>query len=165
MMTPSEILDADDFVVGLSLQCAHLFFELALKCNKPRIGICSHCIYDAQDVWPRACKNLSGRKLTPSPTCLLYAMRCTRPLTVLTSGVPGLENNYYYNVVMAEEVRRVFQRQSPLPATCVTFKVNPDCAAFCKKNDIALPELPSRDLIGLRAACARVAHISGVAEP
>ena len=27
-----------------------------------------------------------------------------------------------------------------------------------------LPELPSRDLIGLRAACARVAHMSGAAE-
>jgi hypothetical protein len=65
---------------------------------------------------------------------------------------------------MAEEVRRVLQRQYPRPATCVTFKVNSDCVAFCKENDIALPELPSRDLIGLRAACARVAHMSGVAE-
>jgi hypothetical protein len=64
---------------------------------------------------------------------------------------------------MAEEVRDLLQRCSPRPATCVTFKVNPDCAAFCKENDIALPELPSRILIGLRAACARVAHMSGVA--
>jgi hypothetical protein len=69
-----------------------------------------------------------------------------------------------YNVVMAEKVRYLLQRHYRPPATCVTFKVNPDCAAFCKENDIALPELPSRDLIGLRAACARVAHMSGVAE-
>ena len=40
----------------------------------------------------------------------------------------------------------------------LSFKVA-DCAAFCKENGsygTALPELPSRDLIGLRAACARV---------
>jgi hypothetical protein len=29
---------------------------------------------------------------------------------------------------------------------------------------VALPELPSRDLIALRAACARVANMSGAAE-
>ena len=46
----------------------------------------------------------------------------------------------------------------------VTLKVGPDCGAFCKENGMELPELPSRDLIGLRAACARVANISGAAE-
>ena len=56
----------------------------------------------------------------------------------------------------------------PLLPNYVTFKVHPDCAAFCKENNIALPELlpllPSPDLINLRAACTRVAHMSGVAE-
>ena len=65
---------------------------------------------------------------------------------------------------MAESERRVLRALSPRPATCVTFKVDPNCAAFCKANDTELPELPSRDLIGLRAACARVAHMSGAAE-
>ena len=65
---------------------------------------------------------------------------------------------------MAENERRVLRALSPRPATCVTFKVDPDCAAFCKENGTALPELPSRDLIGLRAACARVANMSGAAE-
>ena len=65
---------------------------------------------------------------------------------------------------MAENERRVLRALSPRPATCIAFKVDPDCAAFCKENGIALPEFPSRDLIGLRAACARVAHISGAAE-
>ena len=38
--------------------------------------------------------------------------------------------------------------------------------AFCKEKGTALPELPSRDLVGFRAAssCARVAHMSGAAE-
>ena len=42
----------------------------------------------------------------------------------------------------------------PRPATCVTFKVDPGCASFCKENGTALPKLPSRDLIGFRAVCA-----------
>lgn len=69
-----------------------------------------------------------------------------------------------YNVVMAENERRALQALIPRPATCVTFKVDSDCAAFCKEKGTALPDLPSRDLIGLRAACARVAHMSGAAE-
>jgi len=69
-----------------------------------------------------------------------------------------------YKVEMAENEREVLGALFPRPASCVTFKVDPDCAAFCKENGTALPELPSRDLIGLRAACARVAHMSGAAE-
>ena len=56
------------------------------------------------------------------------------------------------------------QLYSPIPRKCVTFKVNPDCAALCEEKGVPLPELPSRGLIGLRAACARVAHMSGAAE-
>lgn len=36
--------------------------------------------------------------------------------------------------------------------------------ASCKENGTAVPELPSRNLIGLCAACARVAHMSSAAE-
>ena len=64
---------------------------------------------------------------------------------------------------MAERERRVLRALLPRPATCVTFKIDPDCVAFCE-NGTPLPELPSRDLIGLRAACARVARMSGAAE-
>ena len=64
---------------------------------------------------------------------------------------------------MAERERRVLRALLPRPATCVTFKIDPDCVAF-RENGTPLPELPSRDLIGLRAACARVAHMSGAAE-
>ena len=67
-------------------------------------------------------------------------------------------------VEMAENERDVLRMTHPRPATCVTLKVDPDCAAFCKENGMELPELPSRDLIGLRAACARVANMSGAAE-
>ena len=66
-------------------------------------------------------------------------------------------------MVVAEEERALRYTPTPLPK-CVTFKVNPDCAAYCKDKGVALPELPSRGLIGLRAACARVAHMSGAAE-
>ena len=36
-----------------------------------------------------------------------------------------------YNVAMAESYRHALQLHCPRPASCVTFKVNPDCAAFC----------------------------------
>ena len=65
---------------------------------------------------------------------------------------------------MAENEREVLLNTSSPPAARVTFKVDPDCAALCKENDSELPELPSRDLLALRAACARVAHMSGAAE-
>ena len=65
---------------------------------------------------------------------------------------------------MAENEREALLGTSPRPATRVTFKVDPDCATSCKEKGTALPELPSRDLIVLRAACARVAHMSGAAE-
>lgn len=67
---------------------------------------------------------------------------------------------------MAENQRRVLWALSPRPGTSVTFKVDPDCADFCncKENSTPLTELLSRDLIGLRAACARVAHMSGAVE-
>jgi hypothetical protein len=54
--------------VSVSTECAHLFSESAQDGDKvillvwlgsvskfqPGSGICWHCIYDAQDVWPRA---------------------------------------------------------------------------------------------------------------
>ena len=76
--------------------------------------------------------------------------------------IQSQENTYI--VEMAENERDVLRMTLPRPPTCVTFKVDPDCAAFCKENGTVLPELASRDLIGLRAACARVAHMSGAAE-
>ena len=71
-------------------------------------------------------------------------------------------------MVIAHNEHALLNTSTPLLPNYVTFKVHPDCAAFCKENNIALPELlpllPSPDLISLRAACARVAHMSGVAE-
>ena len=65
---------------------------------------------------------------------------------------------------VAENEREVLLNTLPRPAARVTFKVDPDCVAFCKENGLELPELPSRGLIDLRAACARVANMSGAAE-
>jgi hypothetical protein len=80
----------------------------------------------------------------------------------LDKAIQSQENNYI--VEMAENEREALLMTAPHPAARVTFKVDPDCLAFCKENGMELPELPSRDLIGLRAACARVANMSGAAE-
>ena len=63
-----EILDADEAGVVVSADCVHLFSESVQDGNKVSFllclgsvsnfqqvsRICWHCIYDAQDVWPRA---------------------------------------------------------------------------------------------------------------
>ena len=80
------------------------------------------------------------------------------------------QKNTYHVVIAHNEHALLNTSTPPLLPNYVTFKVHPDCVAFCKENNIALPELlplllPSPDLISLRAACARVAHtMSGVAE-
>ena len=76
----------------------------------------------------------------------------------MTRQIQSQENTYI--VEMAENEHDVLRTTLPRPPTCVTFKVDPDRAAFCKDNGMELPELPSRDLIGLRASCARVANMS-----
>jgi hypothetical protein len=65
---------------------------------------------------------------------------------------------------MAERYRHGLMLIFPRPKNTVTFKVSPECEALCKEKGVELPQLPSRGLIGLRAACARVAHMSGAAE-
>ena len=64
-----EILEADEAGITVCAECAHLFSESAQDDNKvsfllcflgsvsnfqQAFGICWHCIYDAQDVRPRA---------------------------------------------------------------------------------------------------------------
>ena len=50
------------------------------------------------------------------------------------------------------------------PPTRVTFRVDPDLEAVCIAKGIPVPALPSPSLLAIRAACARVAHMSGAAE-
>lgn len=46
----------------------------------------------------------------------------------------------------------------------MTFTVDPDVVADCKAKGKAVPALPSPSLLAIRAACSRVAHMSGAAE-
>ncbi|KAK7021198.1 hypothetical protein R3P38DRAFT_3543321 [Favolaschia claudopus] len=52
----------------------------------------------------------------------------------------------------------------PAPPRRVTFAVDPDVAAVCKAQGKDAPQLPSPALLAVRAACSRVAHISGAVE-
>ncbi|EDR00729.1 uncharacterized protein LACBIDRAFT_295751 [Laccaria bicolor S238N-H82] len=47
---------------------------------------------------------------------------------------------------------------------CVTFRIDPDVVTACKAKNINPPSLPSPALLAIRAACSRVAHMSGAAE-
>jgi hypothetical protein len=46
----------------------------------------------------------------------------------------------------------------------VTFTVDPDVEAACKAKNKTVPALPSPSLLAIRAACSRVAHMSGAAD-
>ncbi|KAJ6556459.1 hypothetical protein B0H19DRAFT_1152648 [Mycena capillaripes] len=73
--------------------------------------------------------------------------------------VIGEENTY--NVVSNKN--KVFKMGLPLPAR-VTFRVDPDMVVACTASNTDLPALPSPSLLAIRAACSRVAHMSGAAE-
>ncbi|KAJ7834823.1 hypothetical protein B0H14DRAFT_2797991 [Mycena olivaceomarginata] len=57
-----------------------------------------------------------------------------------------------------------FTRTVGPPHRRVTFKVDPDVEAACRANNKPVPALPSPTLLAIRAACSRVAHMSGAAE-
>ncbi|KAJ6600881.1 hypothetical protein B0H10DRAFT_2082558 [Mycena sp. CBHHK59/15] len=73
--------------------------------------------------------------------------------------VPNQRNTY--NVYGKNE--GIFKIQ-PEPRRRVTFQVDPAIVAKCQATGIPMPALPSPALIAIRAACARVAHMSGAAE-
>ncbi|KAJ7257588.1 hypothetical protein B0H12DRAFT_471613 [Mycena haematopus] len=73
--------------------------------------------------------------------------------------VIGEENTY--EIVSVKN--KVFKLGLPLPAR-VTFRVDPDMVAACTARNTDLPALPSPSLLAVRAACSRVAHMSGAAE-
>lgn len=50
------------------------------------------------------------------------------------------------------------------PPRRIKFEVDPEVVAACNARGIAVPELPSQRLLAMRAACSRVAHMSGAAE-
>ncbi|KAJ7269087.1 hypothetical protein C8J57DRAFT_1066970, partial [Mycena rebaudengoi] len=50
------------------------------------------------------------------------------------------------------------------PRQRVTFTVDPDVEAACKAKNKTVPALPSPSLLAIRAACSRVAHMSGAAD-
>ncbi|KAJ7083336.1 hypothetical protein B0H15DRAFT_889211 [Mycena belliarum] len=74
--------------------------------------------------------------------------------------VIGEENTYK---VVSSTKNKVFKMGLPLP-TRVTFRVDPDMVTACTASETDLPALPSPSLLAIRAACSRVAHMSGAAE-
>ncbi|KAJ6514889.1 hypothetical protein C8R47DRAFT_1181805 [Mycena vitilis] len=80
------------------------------------------------------------------------------------------ENMWFEEVIGQENTYRIvshhdksFKLGLPLPRV-VTFQVDPAMVAACADNGVAPPALPSPSLLAIRAACSRVAHMSGAAE-
>ncbi|KAJ7262645.1 hypothetical protein B0H12DRAFT_1103967 [Mycena haematopus] len=73
--------------------------------------------------------------------------------------VPGQTNTY--NVCSVGN--KIFTLAPPPPPR-VTFAVDPDVEAACKADNKPVPALPSPSLLAIRAACSRVAHMSGAGE-
>ncbi|KAJ7203480.1 hypothetical protein B0H12DRAFT_1035521 [Mycena haematopus] len=76
--------------------------------------------------------------------------------------VPNLEHTY--NVVARHP--ETFFRQVPKPPRTVTFRIDPEAVRDCEHNNISphLLELPDPQLMAMRAACARVAAMSGASD-
>ncbi|KAF7315027.1 hypothetical protein MIND_00016900 [Mycena indigotica] len=72
-----------------------------------------------------------------------------------------LEEPHTYNIVSSlpnfSSFRSVQQHR-------VTFTVDPTLVDTCKELNQAVPELPSPVLLAIRAACCRVANLSGALE-
>ncbi|KIY44176.1 hypothetical protein FISHEDRAFT_30452, partial [Fistulina hepatica ATCC 64428] len=75
--------------------------------------------------------------------------------------VPGEDNTYDMHSFRKNWLRLYVNVPKDLR---VTFAVDPAVEAECRAKNIPVPALPSRDLIALRASCARVANISGAVE-
>ncbi|EGO29879.1 hypothetical protein SERLADRAFT_445648 [Serpula lacrymans var. lacrymans S7.9] len=73
--------------------------------------------------------------------------------------VPGESNTY--NVQASNDI---FFRYAERPPRRVKFQLDPEMVADFRKRGLPPPELPDRNLIAIRAACARVAYKSGAAE-
>jgi hypothetical protein len=72
----------------------------------------------------------------------------------------ALQENTYTICSVNNSVREL---PSPPPER-VTFKVDPKLEAECLAATTQPPSLPSPSLLAVRAACCRVAHLSGAAE-
>ncbi|KAJ7094063.1 hypothetical protein B0H15DRAFT_799075 [Mycena belliarum] len=59
---------------------------------------------------------------------------------------------------------KIFRTRGGIPSERVTFQVDPAVVARCVANGKEPPALPSPALLAIRAACSRVAHMSGAAE-
>ncbi|KZT19818.1 hypothetical protein NEOLEDRAFT_1172850 [Neolentinus lepideus HHB14362 ss-1] len=57
-----------------------------------------------------------------------------------------------------------FFRLADNPRRRVKFEVDQGVLALCAEKGLLPPPLPNRNLIAIRSACARVAHVSGAAE-
>ncbi len=66
-----------------------------------------------------------------------------------------------YDVCAADES---FFKYAERPPRRVVLKVDPATVEYCIANGHPVPELPDSRLIAIRAACARVSHLSGAAE-
>ncbi|KAF7336433.1 hypothetical protein MSAN_02297300 [Mycena sanguinolenta] len=80
-------------------------------------------------------------------------------LIIWLEEVDGEENTY--KIVSSNE--KLLSLMGPLPER-VTFRVDPDLVRACNERNTAVPTLPSRSLLAVRAACSRVAHLSGAVE-
>ncbi|KAJ6597188.1 hypothetical protein DFH09DRAFT_904366 [Mycena vulgaris] len=75
--------------------------------------------------------------------------------------IPGQPNTYK---ICASSDAFFGVRGVPPPQQHIKFQVAPEVVAACEAKDITVPALPSRSLLAIRAACSRVAHMSGAAE-
>ncbi|KAJ7019353.1 hypothetical protein C8F04DRAFT_1147936 [Mycena alexandri] len=158
-------IDARAKATGVSLavtQCAHIFSETAEDGeNKTEYAASAMAILRMFGLNDKL-ESLVGSNVHDYFNILTMRMDLHHlfdELEFWLEEVIGQENTY--DIVSVEN--RVFRQISPPPAR-VTFRVDPDVVAACTAKGTKPPKLPSPALLAVRAACSRVAHMSGAAE-
>ncbi|KAG5647348.1 hypothetical protein DXG03_000416 [Asterophora parasitica] len=73
-----------------------------------------------------------------------------------------LEERNAYDVKSTD--KDLFTDYAVPPHRRITFTVDPAVVETCRRNNKPVPALPSLILLAMRAACSRVAHMSGAVE-
>ncbi|KAJ7834816.1 hypothetical protein B0H14DRAFT_2797962 [Mycena olivaceomarginata] len=143
-------------------QCAHIFSESAQDGDKAEYAASAMVILKMFGLTDKA-ESLVGGNVNKHFNTFTMAANLHYffdHLKFWLEEVIGEPNTY--DVCAAKP--SFFTRTVGPPHRRVTFKVDPDVEAACRANNKPVPALPSPTLLAIRAACSRVAHMSGAAE-
>ncbi|KAL0957146.1 hypothetical protein HGRIS_003238 [Hohenbuehelia grisea] len=145
--------------------CTHIFSESAQEPDKPAeyaasaLAILS--MFGLRDV----AQQLMGGGVNNLSNVITMSTGLHKQFDLFTfwlDEIPGKPNEY--KIFSPHALFFEVSDFGPTPSRQVRFEIDPQSLAELSANHSPLPPLPNSQLLALRAACARVAHMSGAAE-